>query len=142
MKFRHIIVSITLFLTSHCFAQTDSTNITGTWVDMSDKSRNRFIFTNDGYAISVVRGDSSGGSPEKNRGRYLRYEVKKSTKYYTLDLAGGKITNGKKEDSQTVKGIFIYLADGRIKLCLNLDPRQARPATFIKKNTVILTKQE
>ena len=134
---------VLLFLvTADGQAQEDNVDITGTWVDLKSKTTNRFIFTGDGYVISVVNGDSAGGAPERNRGRYLSYDVKKGANYYTIDLIGGRATGGTKTETHRVKGIFIFLSNGDMKLCLHLDPRLPRPATFEKKNTVILTKQE
>ena len=142
MKTLYVSLVLIILFTSSGMAQEDNADITGTWVDVKNKMKNRFIFTDDGYAITVVNGDSAGGAPERNRGRYLGYEVKKGANYYTIDLIGGKVTGGTKTETHRVKGIFIYLNNGDMRLCLHLDPRLPRPTAFEKKNTVILTKQE
>ena len=136
-----------MFSTSYlCNAQKDSTDITGTWVELISKDKNRFMFAADGYVVSVIAGDTVGGSPARNpRTRiYLRYEVGKNKihGFYIIDLIKGRQPSDKEIEMSRLKGIFIYLNDGRMKLCVNSNPAEPRPAEFVRENTFILTKQE
>ena len=142
---RILVTLILLLCTCYlCKAQKDSTNITGKWVEMLSKDKNHFIFQPDGYAIMSVAGDTVGGSPARNPRTkiYVRYQVSRNNKFFTLDLIKGRLQGNKEVEMSRLKGIFTYLSDGRLKFCLNFKPNDPRPEAFENGDTFIMTKQE
>lgn len=126
-----------------CVAQKDSTDITGTWIEKLSRANYQFTFGTDGYAYYIVSGDTVGGSPARNPATriFLRYKTGKSDKFFTIDLIKGRLSNGREVEQSRLKGIFIYLPDGRLKMCMNFSPAETRPEEFVRENTFILTRQ-
>ena len=135
-----LILSTTCYL---CTAQKDSTDITGTWIEKLSKDKYQFTFGTDGYAYYIVSGDTIGGSPARNPATriFLRYKTGKSNNFFTIDLIKGRLSSGREVEQSRLKGIFIYLPDCRLKMCMNFAPTDARPEEFVRENTFILTKQ-
>ena len=127
-----------------CSAQKDSTNITGTWIEKLSKANYQFTFGTDGYAYYIVSGDTIGGSPARNPHTriFLRFTTGRNSKFLTVDLIKGRLSNGREVEQSRLKGIYTYLPDGRLKMCLNFAPADARPDEFVRENTFILTKKE
>lgn len=134
--------AISLLVSASCFAQKDSTDITGTWRWMIDKNKPGFTFTKDGFVYVLEGNHKEGGPPTGNaEGKeYIRYKVGKVKGFYTLDLIHIKIINQKQVETKRAKGLFIYLRDGRIKISL-VEPGKPRPTKLVSGETIVLTKQ-
>lgn len=135
-------LAVLILASASCFAQKDSTDITGTWRWMIDKNKRGFTFTKDGFVYLLEGNNKEGGPPTGNaEGKeFIRYKVGKTKGFYTLDLIHIRIINKKQVETKRAKGLFIYLKDGRIKITL-VEPGKPRPTRLVSGETIVLTKQ-
>jgi hypothetical protein len=124
------------------FAQKDSTDITGTWRWMIDKKKPGFTFTKDGWAYALEGNNRMGGPPtgDAEGKTFIAYKVGKIPGFYTLDLIKIKIINKKQVEQDRIKGLFVYLKDGRMKIALP-EPGTPRPTKLVSGETMVFTKQ-
>jgi hypothetical protein len=120
----------------------DSTDITGTWISMLDKNKRGFTFTQDGYVYFLHNNVKEGGKPEGDpEGKDIfRYEVGKIPGYFTIDFIHSVVQNKKLVEVDRMKGLFIYLKDGRIRAQVG-EARQPRPDKLESGKTDVITKQ-
>lgn len=134
--------AVLLLISASCFAQKDSTDITGTWRWMLDKNKRGFTFREDGF-VYVLEGNSKQGGPPTGNAEgkeFLRYKVGKIKDFYTLDVIHISIINKKQVETKRAKGLFIFLKDGRIKITL-VEPGKPRPTRLVSGETIVLTRQ-